>query len=50
MILLVATGEKITADGIIVSGSSDIDNSLISGNRYLKKLKLMTMFLQVLLT
>jgi Cu2+-exporting ATPase len=31
MILIVAAGEKIAADGIIIEGESEIDNSLISG-------------------
>lgn len=37
MILLVAPGEKILADGIIIEGESEIDNSLISGESIPKK-------------
>lgn len=31
MILIIAAGEKIAADGIIISGSSNIDNAIING-------------------
>ncbi len=31
MIVIVASGEKISADGVIISGESEIDNSLITG-------------------
>jgi P-type Cu2+ transporter len=31
MILIIASGEKISADGIIIEGESEIDNSLING-------------------
>ncbi|OFW81222.1 MAG: hypothetical protein A2887_02885 [Alphaproteobacteria bacterium RIFCSPLOWO2_01_FULL_40_26] len=38
MILLVAAGEKIAADGIVISGTSEIDTSLISGETLPKKI------------
>jgi Cu2+-exporting ATPase len=31
MVLLVASGEKISADGVVISGQSEIDTSLITG-------------------
>jgi len=37
MILLVLAGEKIAADGIIISGNSEIDTSLITGESLPKK-------------
>ncbi|MDX2083331.1 MAG: heavy metal translocating P-type ATPase metal-binding domain-containing protein [Rickettsiales bacterium] len=37
MILLVAAGEKISADGIIISGASEIDTALITGENLPKK-------------
>lgn len=39
MILLVANGEKIAGDGIVIEGESIIDNSLISGEGMPKKVK-----------
>ena len=38
MILLVATGEKIAADGIVIDGISEIDTALISGENLPKKI------------
>ncbi len=37
MILLVAAGEKIAADGIVIAGESEIDTSLITGESLPKK-------------
>lgn len=39
MILIVAAGEKIAADGIVVEGESEIDTSLITGETLPKKIK-----------
>ena len=38
MILLVAAGEKIAADGIVIDGISEIDTALISGENLPKKI------------
>ena len=37
MILLVASGEKITADGVVIYGESEVDSSLITGETLPKK-------------
>jgi Cu2+-exporting ATPase len=37
MILLVASGEKIASDGIVIEGESEIDDSLLTGEIALKK-------------
>lgn len=37
MILLVATGEKIAADGVVIDGESEIDTALITGETMPKK-------------
>ncbi len=39
MILRVASGDKIAADGIVISGKSEIDNSIITGESELKSIK-----------
>lgn len=39
MILIVAVGEKIACDGLIIEGQSHIDNSLISGESIPEKVK-----------
>ncbi len=39
MILVVALGEKISADGIVIEGTSEIDTSLISGETLPKKVE-----------
>ena len=38
MILIVASGEKIAADGIVIDGESEIDTSLITGETMPKKI------------
>ncbi|MBL6664981.1 MAG: cadmium-translocating P-type ATPase [Rickettsiales bacterium] len=38
MTILVAPGEKITADGIVISGNSEIDSSIIDGESIYKKI------------
>lgn len=38
MVILVAIGEKITADGIVISGESEIDSSIIDGESVYKKI------------
>lgn len=40
MILLVAMGEKISADGVVIMGDGEIDNSVISGESLPKKIKI----------
>ena len=40
MILIIASGEKISADGIIIEGESEIDNSLINGESQPKSVKI----------
>lgn len=40
MILLVASGEKIAADGVVIDGESEIDSSLITGETLPKKIAL----------
>lgn len=39
MVILVAPGEKITADGIIISGESEVDSAIIDGESIYKKVK-----------
>jgi len=38
MILLVAAGEKIAADGVVIEGESEVDNSMINGESLPQKL------------
>lgn len=38
MTILVAAGEKITADGVVISGQSEIDSSIIDGESVYKKI------------
>jgi len=40
MILLVATGEKIAADGVIIEGESEVDFSIVSGESLPKKVSI----------
>jgi P-type Cu2+ transporter len=39
MILSIAAGDKIAADGVIISGASEIDNSIITGESQLKSIE-----------
>lgn len=39
MVILVAAGEKITADGVVISGDSEVDSSIIDGESIYKKVQ-----------